>query len=402
MTESPIHPADTDAISRVLEVEPVWLGLRPAAEAVGLDRQTLLHAGPAFTDPGAICRPVLNSAVVAAVYEGLAPDFEQAERMILGGDVTLRPAQDYGVVTPLAAVVSASMNLQVVADMRHDSRVAHAPINGGSGPAPRLGLRTPEALEHIRWLNGPLAEVLARALEEPIRLIPLARQGLEGGDDGHGRTPVATAALAGLIAPRFGPGETADRARTFLDQGPSFFLNLWMAACKCMLMAADGVAASGLVTAAGGNGVETGIGLAGLPGQWVAAAAEPPRGSIDDPALAGRALGAIGDSAIVDALGFGAMAMSFAPEQQKALMPFMPEGGLALPGLLLMSEHPAFHPLTLHVGLSARAVAATGRRPVVSLGILDRDGQAGRLGGGIYQPPQGLFEAALEALDAAT
>ena len=96
------HPADEEALSRILRVKPIWTQMRSAADAIDLAEHTLLHAGPAFKDPAEIVKPVLNSACVAAVFNGLAPDFEKAEDKILNGAITLRPAQDYNVVTPLA------------------------------------------------------------------------------------------------------------------------------------------------------------------------------------------------------------------------------------------------------------------------------------------------------------
>jgi hypothetical protein len=395
-----LHPADLEALDKILKVEPLWRGLRSAGEAVGLEREVLLHAGPAFPSPEAVTAPVLNSAAVAVVFEGLADDLDGAAQSIRAGEITLRPAQDRGVVTPLAAVVSRSMVLQAVVDGGDRFRVVHAPINGGGGSAaPRLGLRTAEALDHQRWLNGPFAETLAAALDEDIPLIPLAAHGLSQGDDCHGRTPAATAGLTELLAPRLGTGGRAAEARAFLEAGPSFFLNLWMAASKCILAAAVGTTGSSLVTGAGANGAASGIQVAGLPGRWFAGPAAPPAGDLGGLPIT-RALGAIGDSAIVDVLGFGAMAMSYAPEQKQALSRFLPVGGLDLPGLLLGARHPGFGALGLRVGLPARAVVGQGRAPVISLGILDRQGTAGRLGGGIFVPPLETFRAALAALEA--
>jgi hypothetical protein len=292
-----------------------------------------------------------------------------------------------------------NLALQAVVDGGDRFRVVHAPLNGGGGPAPpRLGLRTAEALDHLRWLNGPFAETLADALAEDIPLIPLAAHGLSEGDDCHGRTPAATARLTELLAPRLGTGGRAAEVLAFLEAGPSFFLNLWMAACKCILAAAVGTAGSSLVTAAGANGAAAGLQVAGLPGRWFARPAAPPAGDLGGlPAT--RALGAIGDSAVVDVLGFGAMAMSYAPEQSRALFRFLPVGGLDLPGLLLGAGHPGFQALGLRVGLAARAVVARGRAPVISLGILDRQGTAGRLGAGIFVPPLDPFREAVAALD---
>jgi hypothetical protein len=362
--------ADDRALDAILAVRPVWRDLVPACEAVGLEPANLLHAGPAFESPAEITRPVLNSAVVAAVFEGLAADFEAAEQMIRAGEITLAPAQDFAVVSPLAAVISSSMLLHVVADAAGAAPAAYAPINGGSGPAMRLGLRSEAVLAHIRWLNGPLAEVLDRAQTGDVNLIELAAHGLNEGDDGHGRTPAATAELSRRLSPAMGDGDEAEAARRFLAEGPSFFLNLWMAGCKCILGAAADVPGASLVVTAGANGAETGIQVAGLPGRWFTARARPPQG---DP-----------------------------PEQARLLNPFMPAGALSLPGVLLRRVHPGFGDLDLRVGLCARRVVASGRRPAVSLGILDAEGTAGRLGGGVFEVPLAIFEAAVAALDRQT
>ena len=37
--------------------------------------------------------------------------------------------------------------------------------------------------------------------------------------------------------------------------------------------------------------------------------------------------------------------------------------------------------------------------PLVALGIIDRTGDLGRIGGGIYDPPLKLFKSAIDALD---
>lgn len=394
MSTAQLSLEDERALEAVIAVRPVWRSLVRAGDAVGLESKTLLHAGPAFPSPDAITAPIRNSACVAAVVEGAAADLSAAERAIASGEIVLRPAQDYGVVTPLAAVVSASMWLHEVVDAEASARPAYAPINGGSGPAMRLGLCNEDVVAHIRWLNGPFAEALAAAQSGDLDLIALAAEGLAAGDDCHGRTPAATAALVQRLSPAI---EAQAEAKAFLDQGPSFFLNLWMAACKCMLAAARGTAGSALVTAAGGNGARSGIQVAGLPDRWFTAPAEPPRGDLGD--MPGeRALGAIGDSAIVDVAGFGAMAMAYAPAQREQLGRFMPDDGAALPGLLLHRVHPGFDGLGLRSGLSAATVAACGRTPVISLGILDRLGEAGRLGGGIYHMPIEIFTAAAAAL----
>jgi hypothetical protein len=392
MTLPPLNSADKTALDAVIAVRPVWRSLKRAGTAIGLKANTLLHAGPAFGSPAEITKPIFNSACIAAVIDGIAGDFEAAGEAIGNGEIILRPAQDYGVVTPLAAVVSASMWLHEVVDANDPARVAFAPINGGNGPAMRLGICNDDVLAHIRWLNGPFAETLAAVHNGDIDLIALAAHGLSEGDDCHGRTIAATAELIRQFEPAI---DHEPAARQFLDEGPSFFLNLWMAACKCMFAAAVGIFGSSAVTAAGGNGATSGIQVAGTPGRWYTAPAAVPNGDLGD-MPDDRALGAIGDSAIVDVAGFGAMAMSYAPAQQEGLGGYMPDNGLSLPELLFRRVHPGFGDLGFRTGLCACDVVASGRSPVISLGVLDVQGTAGRLGGGIYQTPMEPFAAAVE------
>jgi len=393
-----LTPTDLKAAQAVAAVHPEWIGLARAGDAVGLADNTLLHAGPPFASAKEISRPILHSACVAAVFQGLTDDLHTAEEAIAAGDILLEPAQDYDVVTPLAGVVARDSWLQIVADRANGDRRAFSPLNGGMGPAPRLGLRSAEALDHYRWMNGELADVLGRALGAPIDLVAHARVGLGAGDDLHGRTPVATADLAAILDTGIGSSHAADRVRSFLKEGPSFFLNLWMASCKCMMLAAVDMEGCSIVTGGAGNGLSAGIQVAGLPGRWFTAPAMAPTGRIDGDLPESRALGAIGDSAVVDLLGFGAMAMSYSEVQRQGMGTFMPANGLSLPGLLCAAPHKGFGELGVSVAIAARAVAAKGEAPVISLGILDREGVEGRIGGGIYRPPVSLFSDAVAAL----
>jgi len=348
----------------------------------------LLHAGPAFSAAEQITRPILNSACVAAVFEGIAQDFDQAEAMITAGEITLQPAQDHNVVTPLAAVVSASMPLQVVYDAWGGKVRAYAPINGGPRPSLRLGLKSNAVLEHIRWLNAAVRDALQDGLAEGIALVPLAVLGLIGGDDCHGRTPIAGAALVDELIDR-SAGRIDNDVLAFLHSAPSLFLNLWMAATKCMMTAAAGVADSSFVTVAGGNGRDVGIQISGLPGRWFTTPADAPLGAFDVDAPINRALGAIGDSAVIDAFGLGAMAPAAFGKIEAAVRL----------DALSVGAHPYFRALDIRLGSSARGAVASGAGPMISLGIIDRLGDLGRLGGGLYDMPVDPFADALAALD---
>jgi hypothetical protein len=395
-----LHPADQLAFDKAMVTQPVWNRFNTAADALALPENVLLHAGPAFASVEDITLPILNSACVAAVYEGLARDFDQAEAMIRAGEILLKPAQDHDVVTPLAAVVSASMPLHSVYDAWWGQQQIFTPINGGSRPAMRLGLRSEAVLEHIRWLNTRFLDVLENGLAEGMALVPLAVVGLAGGDDCHGRTPVAGAALAAEILDRTEGKQPDDDALQFLHSSPSLFLNLWMAASKIMMKLAEGIEGSSFITAAGGNGREVGIQISGLPGQWFTTPASAPQGRFDVDLPTDRALGAIGDSAVVEAFGLGAMAIELSPEQKKGLGAYLPDNARARTSGLSVGAHPYFRDLDIRLGSTARGAVEEDAGPMISLGILDREGTAGRLGGGIYDMPVTPFAEAMKALEA--
>ena len=56
-----LHPADQLAFDKAMVTQPVWNRFDTAADAFGLPRNVLLHAGPAFAAPDRITAPILNS-----------------------------------------------------------------------------------------------------------------------------------------------------------------------------------------------------------------------------------------------------------------------------------------------------------------------------------------------------
>ena len=393
-----LHPADQKAFDQLLKAIPVWDGIETATEAFGLDSKVLLHAGPPFESIETISKPILNSACVAAVFEGTAKDFEQAEAMIKAGEILLKPAQDYSTVTPLAAVVSASMPMHRVRDINNPKNCIYAPINGGSRPAMRLGLRSMAVVDHMHWLNDYFADLLAAGLTQQIEMIPLATAALRQGDDCHGRTPVGTKLLMDIIEGNIASGIIDTDTRKFIDTSASIFLNLWMASSKCIMMSGSGVPESSLITAAAGNGVDTGIQISALPGQWFQAAATAPIGRFDIDLSIDRGLPAIGDSAVVEGLGLGAMAIHLSPAQETNLADFLPDDYRTRAKHLMCGVHPGFGDLNCNLGLTARKVTDNHRGPIIGLGILDITGEKGRLGGGIYDMPVTVFVDAMQAL----
>ncbi|MXW47955.1 MAG: DUF1116 domain-containing protein [Gammaproteobacteria bacterium] len=389
-----IDPRDHGALKKMLQARPVWDSNELAANAIGLDDSVILHAGPPFNSTNEIPEPVMNSAAVALVFEKHADDFDTARAMIRSGEIRLQPAQNHSTVVPLAGVVSASMWLHKIIDANDPNNVTYSPLNGGNGPAMRLGLCSESALSHLRWINQELIEAVDLCQDDHIDLLDIAKIALENDDDCHGRTIAATHELVNRLKPAI---DGYAEQKRFLNDSPSFALNHLMAASKCLMLAADAQSGSGMVTAAGGNGVRTGIQVSNEPGNWITESAASPEGDLGEFPKS-RALGAIGDSAVVDMIGFGAMAVAYSNPQREMFGTYLPDDADELPYKLLLSVHDAFSALEFRTGLSVRTVVAEKTTPIVSLGVIDREGIAGRLGGGIFRYPLSLFQSALDSI----
>ncbi|WP_304308434.1 DUF1116 domain-containing protein [Pseudacidovorax intermedius] len=395
MSSPHAHPADAAGFEALVKTAPVLSDLLPAGEAFSFPDRTVLHAGPPFETTAPIPAAVLNSAAAAAVFEGWAADRDDALERLRGGDIAFGAAQDHRCAVPLASVLSPSQCVQVVFDAHHPDRRAFSSLNGGSGPALRLGLPTPDVVDHLRWLNGPFADALRRGCRRGIALLPIADFALSMGDDLHGRTAAATNRLVESLASCAAlTGPVAE----FLAGSPSFFLNLWMAATKCMLAGAEGIPDCSLVSALGANGRRIGLQLAGRPGHWVSAPATPPTGRLDEGITADQRLPAIGDSALIEASGLGAMAFEHSPVQHAHFAEFLSHPPAELASALLMGSHPAFELSNARFGLAARQAAGSGRDLIVALGIIDIQGRRGRVGGGLWSSTPELFQRALEDL----
>ena len=395
--------ADLRAFEALAAVEPAWTGLRTAAEAVGLEGRTLLHCGPPATPTHALVQPTLNSAAVACVFEGWADDLDEALALVRSGAVRFEPAQNRLVATPMAAVVSPSMRLIEMSDLAGRAHRCYAPINGGGhggSPVPRYGRRAPECVEMLRFLNGPVADRLddAGMDADPLPWLPIVDRALVDGDDTHLGHVAAHAQLTDILHARLGAKLTGTEVETFIRAWPFFHLNFWMAAVRCLLDGASGVASSSLVTGLGGNGVTFGLQVSGLPGRWFTVEATPPIGRLRDGFTVEDTVGAYGDSAVIEAFGLGALAHRYAPRMRDLHAGHEHGDLLALPALLLAAEHPRLPRSRARAGLVARHVLTHRATPVVELGIVDRSGESGGLGAGLYRPPLEPFAAACAAL----
>jgi hypothetical protein len=345
----------------------LWSGVRRLCDVLPtLDPHVLLHAGPPFAGQP-VPAPVRHAAAQALIFEGAAADLAAGLALLDSAVYQLEPAQDHGVVTPLAQVVSSRMPVMIVGDSMH---VRYAPLAEGPPPALRFGSTDSQCAETMRALADIALDELNNILAcQPLHVGSVIAAALAQGDECHSRTAAANAAMVHALTSS--PGLTEQLAS---NQG--FVLPLVMAASAWALAARGGE-----VACVGGNGVSFGLRLAAST-QWRTCPADPPTGHRFDGKAGLTALGAIGDSAVVDFCGLGGQALQHAPTLQQDWQALLPADWAQRPELLLDSA-----------GLvSPMLITQHGIAPIIHLALLDASGQKGLLGRGFYLPPVHLFE----------
>ena len=84
-----VAAGNADAIARIEGSAPRAVTVAPAGDVVpGLRDGLLLHSGPPIEFARA-CDPQRRALVAAAVFEGWAPDREEAERLLERGEIAL-------------------------------------------------------------------------------------------------------------------------------------------------------------------------------------------------------------------------------------------------------------------------------------------------------------------------
>lgn len=385
--------ADEKAFAKVSRCDPQWSGMCRVNEVLSNDNKLLLHAGPPFPGIDKIPAPVMNSLCIGAVYEGWAEDYTQAREKILNGEIIAEPAQDHDIVVPLAGVVSPSMMLMVITDSNNPFARKYSVLNEGMVHCTRLGKLDPALQDHLSWLNGPLTEWLSKRLVKPINLFPIIVAALAQGDDCHGRTIAGSTLVVEQLMQASGD-EISEDVEVFLQASLAFSLNIWMAASSLMLAAAEGVEKSSLITRAGGNGYEFGMQFASKPGHWITMPAPEVNGAIESVYAGRTAVGAIGDSAVVDFMGLGGQVLNTATASYDNLRAYLPEDALTRPDKALVGPFEGFG--GRRGVTSARQVVANEGGPMVLLGMIDDRGDAGRIGGGVVDVPVAFFHYAMQ------
>lgn len=387
-----MNDANARAIEKIAAARPLWVAVRNAGQALGLQGRVLLHAGPVRLDPARLPPPMRNSALLSCLHEKWAANERQAEELLASGAVKMEPSFTRSVATPLVAMVSPSTT---IAEIRDGQSVYYAFLGTGGGAQQRFGARDPAILERLAFRETVLAGGLAELLDAPVDLLAIARAAIREGDDLHNRLSSATTILGSVLSTRKADSENAKAALRTIAEAPLYFLNVWMPACQLMLLAAGGVNGSSIVTRLCANGETVGIQVAGLPGEWFTAPATPVQG----PFMKGAPENpqhppATGDSGVIDAFGLGGQGLRHAPSLLAAFQPWLAADDDARARAMLAGMHPI---LETPFGVDAAAVAKSGRSPLLSTGMVSADGR-GLLGRGLCTVPVAPFAAAAARL----
>jgi len=403
-----IEAANTEVLRRITQAETTWIGTAVARDVVpGMHERLVLHAGPPITwDRMAAAQR--QSVLGAAVFEGWADSVDAAESLVESGSIELAPCHEHATVGAMTGVTSPSMAVLVVENDESGDRAFCKVVEREL----QFGLTDPSVFEHLHWIRDTLSPVLNAALEDVggIKLVAHTARALHMGDECHNRNLAATALLVRDLGPSLAkvspPHELPDILDYFrrIDQA---YLGLAMASAKALTMAASDVPYSTVVTTLARNGVEVGIKVSGLGNTWFIGPAQEIDGAFMPGYGPEDATADIGDSAAVETVGLGAMAMA------NALTAGAISGGSAEQAVARTRDNmqiavgrsrsftiPLLDFEGTAVGIDIRKVVATGIRPYVLTGIVGNRAPWGRIGAGVVRPPMEPFIAALKEFDA--
>ena len=407
-----IERANQVAVQRMMAARPRLVDVRPARDVIaGMQPRLLLHAGPPVTWER-MSGPLRGAILGALLYEGLARDSAEAERLAQSGEIAFAPCHHYDAVGPMAGVISASMPVQVIEEPIYGYQT-YSTLNEGLGKVLRYGANDAEVLTRLRWIERVLGPALGRAVRAMggVEIKLLTAQALQMGDECHNRNKAATSLFIRQIAPALvetgmSNEETASVLR-FINGNDHFYLNLSMAACKAAALAAHGIAHSSIVTTMARNGTDFGIRVSGLGERWYVGPAQRIEGLYFSGFSEQDANPDIGDSTISETVGIGAFAMAAAP----AIVQFV--GGTPADALryttemydITIAEESQYQlpPLNFRgtpIGIDIRQVVRQNLLPIINTGIAHRLPGVGQVGAGIVRPPMECFVAAVRDLAA--
>jgi hypothetical protein len=413
LVESKRHIAEANvkALERMLSADPVWVDVRPAGEVIpGMKENVLLHAGPPQTYEK-MCGPQKGAARGALIFEGLAKNQFDADRLLISGEVIIASAHDYNAVSGAGHMISYSQPVIVLLN-RTNNRKYFTHMKEETFKALRYGSYDPETIDKLRWMAETIGPVLGKTLQAMggLNVNEIISKSLFMGDEGHNRNQAQTCLFEQRIMPVLLDLDISRKAALevalLLQRDENFFLYPVMAASKAMSDAAFEIPFSTLVYVMARNGTEFGIKVSGLGDQWFTCAAPKVKGLYFPGFTEEDANLDLGDSCITEVAGIGGFAMAASP----AIVHFGTAtgvGGSVMDAIkytqemyeITLKENPLFQIAYLDfrgvpTGIDLLKVLRTGILPIINTSISPKEAGRSQAGAGLVRAPMECFQKA--------
>ena len=317
-----IAQANQEAARCLTQNDPYWVDIRPAGECVeGLEDHMILHSGPPI-DYEDMVMLHKRGMVSAMLFEGWAKDEKEAVEIIRSGEIKIDSALNHNTVGAGTGIITKSVAMNVIEDRFNHTTAATFPAEGPvyQGGFCGWGLYNEGIAENLRYMREilfpPMREMLAK--NGGIAIKPILAEGMQMGDENHTRQTAADLIFDKQVLPQLFeldlPKEQIMRTVRYIVETPRFFHCYGQGASRAAAVAADGIEYSTMVTAICGNGVEFGIKIAALPGEWFTAPAPMMQGRYTSTKYTQKdQLPWIGDSCVVECAGMGGIAAAASP-----------------------------------------------------------------------------------------
>lgn len=398
-----IDEANQKVMEIILSAQPVLTGLDIAINVIpGMKKSLILHAGPPITWER-MCGPMRGAIMGALMYEGMAENASQAEKLASSGEIEYAPCHEHSAVGPMAGIISASMPVFIVKNETFGNE-AYCTLNEGLGKVLRYGAFSQEVIDKLKWMEQVLYPTLKKAVAKMgrIDLKNLIAQALHMGDEVHNRNRAGTSLFFRAIAPEIvrtaDNKEDAAKVLEFINGNDHFFLNLSMPVAKATLDAARNVKNSSVAVVMARNGTDFGVQLAGTGNTWFTGKALVPDALYFAGFTKADANPDIGDSAITETVGLGGFAIGASP----AIVQFV--GGSArdaqnytlemyeiTAGENNMYQIPYLNFRGTPTGIDVIKVVEKGRTPFIDTGVAHKDPGVGQVGAGVLSAPAEPF-----------
>ena len=407
-----IDDANKAVVEKIVNAQVFLIDVVPAASVIPeLGDYVLLHAGPPI-QYREMTGPMQGSCIGAILFEDWASNADDALKMLESGRISFIPCHHVYAVGPMGGITSKNMPVLVVENRTEGNR-AYCTMNEGIGKVLRFGAYDSEVVNRLKWMQTDLAPALSKTLrqiEGGLSLNAIIARAVTMGDEFHQRNIAASALLVKELVPYLLTAQinqdTLQKITRFLVDTDQFFLNVMMASCKAIMDGARKIQAGTIVTAMTRNGKDFGIRVSGTGDRWFTAPVNIPKGLFFTGYTQDDANPDIGDSAITETFGVGAMSMIAAPGVTR----FVGAGGFddALQISDEMSEIctdfnnnlaiPTWNFQGVPTGIDVRKVVETGITPLINTGIAHKKAGVGQVGAGTVNAPMECFEKALLAL----